>query len=66
MRADPGALPSVTGDFFRDPLPDADLYVLARVLHDWADEKCSQLLARVHHVCRPGRWCDGSALAAVL
>ncbi|XP_024425557.3 acetylserotonin O-methyltransferase isoform X2 [Desmodus rotundus] len=42
------------GDFFRDPLPDADLYILARVLHDWADEKCSQLLARVHQVCRPG------------
>ncbi|KAM5289822.1 acetylserotonin O-methyltransferase isoform 1-T1 [Glossophaga mutica] len=42
------------GDFFRDPLPEADLYVLARVLHDWADEKCAQLLARVHQVCKPG------------
>ncbi|XP_007957082.1 acetylserotonin O-methyltransferase [Orycteropus afer afer] len=42
------------GDFFKDPLPEADLYVLARVLHDWPDEKCSHLLARVHHACRPG------------
>ncbi|XP_045712092.1 acetylserotonin O-methyltransferase isoform X2 [Phyllostomus hastatus] len=42
------------GDFFRDPLPDADLYILARVLHDWADEKCTRLLARVHRVCKPG------------
>ncbi|KAF6072904.1 acetylserotonin O-methyltransferase [Phyllostomus discolor] len=42
------------GDFFRDPLPDADLYVLARVLHDWADEKCTRLLARVHRVCKLG------------
>ncbi|XP_036883615.1 acetylserotonin O-methyltransferase isoform X2 [Sturnira hondurensis] len=42
------------GDFFRDPLPDADLYILARVLHDWADEKCAQLLARVHRACKPG------------
>ncbi|KAM5125429.1 acetylserotonin O-methyltransferase [Callospermophilus lateralis] len=42
------------GDFFEDPLPEADLYILARVLHDWSDETCSRLLARVHHACRPG------------
>ncbi|XP_021102068.1 acetylserotonin O-methyltransferase [Heterocephalus glaber] len=42
------------GDFFRDPLPEADLYILARVPQDWADPKCSALLARVHRTCRPG------------
>uniref|UniRef100_A0A8C3YQG2 Acetylserotonin O-methyltransferase n=1 Tax=Catagonus wagneri TaxID=51154 RepID=A0A8C3YQG2_9CETA len=42
------------GDFFQDPLPEADLYLLARVLHDWTDEKCSRLLARVHRACRTG------------
>ncbi|XP_058391328.1 acetylserotonin O-methyltransferase [Diceros bicornis minor] len=42
------------GDFFKDPLPEADLYILARVLHDWSDEKCSQLLARIHQACKPG------------
>ncbi|XP_054576216.1 acetylserotonin O-methyltransferase [Eptesicus fuscus] len=42
------------GDFFEDPLPEADLYILARVLHDWTDEKCSQLLARIHQACKPG------------
>ncbi|XP_074214822.1 acetylserotonin O-methyltransferase isoform X2 [Camelus bactrianus] len=42
------------GDFFTDPLPHADLYILARVLHDWSDEKCSQLLARIHHACKAG------------
>nr|XP_019573336.1 PREDICTED: acetylserotonin O-methyltransferase [Rhinolophus sinicus] len=42
------------GDFFKDPLPDADLYILARVLHDWADDKCSQLLARIAQACKPG------------
>ncbi|XP_054441006.1 acetylserotonin O-methyltransferase [Pteronotus mesoamericanus] len=42
------------GDFFRDPLPDADLYILARVLHDWSDEACSRLLARIHQACGPG------------
>lgn len=44
----------VAGDFFTDPLPEADLYVLARVLHDWSHEKCVQLLARVQQACRPG------------
>ncbi|XP_012590306.1 PREDICTED: acetylserotonin O-methyltransferase [Condylura cristata] len=44
----------VGGDFFKDPLPEADLYILARVLHDWADEACLRLLARVHQACRPG------------
>ncbi|XP_069319771.1 acetylserotonin O-methyltransferase isoform X2 [Eulemur rufifrons] len=42
------------GDFFQDPLPEADLYILARVLHDWTDERCSQLLQRIQRTCRPG------------
>ncbi|KAL4844932.1 hypothetical protein H8958_022658, partial [Nasalis larvatus] len=41
-------------DFFKDPLPEADLYILARILHDWADGKCSHLLERVYHTCKPG------------
>ncbi|XP_006916186.1 acetylserotonin O-methyltransferase [Pteropus alecto] len=49
-----GPLRCVPGDFFKDPLPEADLYVLARILHDWSPEKCAQLLARVHRACRPG------------
>ena len=27
----------VAGDFFAEPLPDADAYVLMEVLHDWGD-----------------------------
>ncbi|XP_067401842.1 acetylserotonin O-methyltransferase isoform X2 [Emydura macquarii macquarii] len=42
------------GDFFKDPIPEADLYILARILHDWADDKCMQLLAKVHKSCKPG------------
>nr|XP_020634158.1 acetylserotonin O-methyltransferase-like [Pogona vitticeps] len=42
------------GDFFKDPVPEADLYILARTLHDWQDEKCLQLLTKLHQVCRPG------------
>ena len=32
----PGTIP---GDFFTDPLPEADLYSLGRILHDWSEEK---------------------------
>lgn len=34
----------VSGSFF-EPLPfNADVLILARILHDWNDEKCSQIL----------------------
>ncbi|XP_070799410.1 acetylserotonin O-methyltransferase-like [Pituophis catenifer annectens] len=42
------------GDFFKDPFPEADLYILARILHDWSDERCSQLLHKVYQACKPG------------
>lgn len=41
---------SVTpGDFFRDELPEADLFAMGRILHDWAENKIRALLA---NVCR--------------
>ncbi|KAL0588217.1 putative bifunctional dTTP/UTP pyrophosphatase/methyltransferase protein [Plecturocebus cupreus] len=43
-----------TGDFFRDPLPPADLYVLSRILHDWPDEKVHEILSSVSQSCKPG------------
>ncbi|AWP12947.1 Methyl transferase [Scophthalmus maximus] len=42
------------GDFFKDPLPEADLYILARILHDWTDERCIGLLRRIYEACKPG------------
>ncbi len=36
------------GDFFRDPLPEADLFAMGRILHDWTEEKIRQLLGRIH------------------
>ncbi|XP_042311972.1 acetylserotonin O-methyltransferase-like [Sceloporus undulatus] len=42
------------GNFFNDPFPEADLYILARVLHDWDDEKCLTLLTKLHKACKPG------------
>ncbi|NXR57496.1 ASML protein, partial [Rhadina sibilatrix] len=44
----------VSGDFFKDNLPEADLYILSRVLHDWPDEKIHVLLSKISAVCRPG------------
>ncbi|XP_055965612.1 probable bifunctional dTTP/UTP pyrophosphatase/methyltransferase protein [Sorex fumeus] len=42
------------GDFFQDALPGADLYVLSRVLHNWADDRVHSLLSRIARSCRPG------------
>ncbi|XP_042314339.1 acetylserotonin O-methyltransferase-like [Sceloporus undulatus] len=42
------------GNFFKDPVPEADLYILSRVLCDWDDEKCVQLLTKLHKTCKPG------------
>lgn len=38
----------IAGDFFRDPLPEADLFSLGRILHDWSDEKIRLLLAKIY------------------
>ncbi len=38
---------TIAGDFFTDPLPQADLYSLGRILHDWSDEKINRLLAKI-------------------
>lgn len=44
----------MAGDFFQDPLPRASLYALARILHDWSDGRCVELLRRVHAALEPG------------
>ncbi|MFN0051507.1 MAG: class I SAM-dependent methyltransferase [Planctomycetales bacterium] len=38
----------VPGDFFDDPLPEADLFALGRILHDWSEDKVLLLLRRIH------------------
>ncbi len=37
----------VAGDFFRGPLPEADLFAMSRIVHDWPEEKIHPLLARI-------------------
>lgn len=43
-----------TGDFFSGEVPPADLYVLARIIHDWPEEKCLTLLKKIYEACKPG------------
>jgi acetylserotonin N-methyltransferase len=37
----------IAGDFFTDPLPEADIFALGRILHDWSEEKVRILLRKV-------------------
>ncbi|MGA3328262.1 MAG: class I SAM-dependent methyltransferase [Terriglobia bacterium] len=37
----------IVGDFFTDPLPEADIFALGRILHDWSEDKIRTLLKKV-------------------
>jgi acetylserotonin N-methyltransferase len=37
----------IPGDFFADELPQADLYAVGRILHDWSEEKIERLLRKI-------------------
>lgn len=41
------------GDFFRDPLPAADAYILGNVLHDWADAEAATILRSIRRSAPP-------------
>jgi len=51
---------AVSGDFFSDPLPPADVVTMGNILHDWNLEKKKQLIAKAY-VALP----EGGALIAV-
>jgi len=42
------------GDFFRDPLPAADLYILKLILHDWPDADALKILSAIRRSAQPG------------
>lgn len=44
----------VGGNFFEDPLPSADVYILARILHDWSDERAVSILRNCRRSIAPG------------
>lgn len=37
----------VAGDFF-ESVPEADVYLMKYILHDWSDEECREILSTVH------------------
>ncbi len=49
-----GRVELVEGSFFDGVPPGGDVYVLARVLHNWADEKALSILRRVRAAMAPG------------
>ncbi|MGC9949241.1 MAG: class I SAM-dependent methyltransferase [Bryobacteraceae bacterium] len=44
----------IAGDFFQDDLPDADLYSLGRILHDWPEDRIRMLLSKIYRALPPG------------
>ncbi len=42
----------VPGDMFRE-VPQADAYLMKRILHDWDDAECRQILATLHRAAPP-------------
>jgi acetylserotonin N-methyltransferase len=37
----------IAGDFFNDSLPEADIFALGRILHDWSEDKVRTLLKKI-------------------
>ena len=38
----------IAGDFFKEPLPEADLFAAGRILHDWSEDKIRTLLGKIY------------------
>ena len=45
---------TVAGDFFKDPLPKADLITMGMILHDWNLEKKMHLIRAAYEALPPG------------
>jgi SAM-dependent methyltransferase len=45
---------TASGDFFKDPLPKADLITMGMILHDWNLEKKMQLIRAAYDALPPG------------
>jgi acetylserotonin N-methyltransferase len=38
----------LAGDFFRDEFPEADLFAMSRIVHDWSEDKIKGLLSKIY------------------
>jgi hypothetical protein len=44
----------LAGDFFKDPLPEADVIIMGHILHDWNLEEKRMLIDKVHRALPKG------------
>ena len=44
----------ISGDFFKDPLPNADVLSMGHILHDWNLEEKKQLIGKAFEALPPG------------
>ncbi|HKS95353.1 MAG TPA: methyltransferase, partial [Terriglobia bacterium] len=49
-----GRLRFHSGDFFKDPLPSADVLITTRILHDWDLEEKRALIAKIYQALPAG------------
>ena len=49
-----GRVRFVAGDFFRDPLPQADVVLMGHILHDWGLEQKRTLIRKAYESLPPG------------
>ena len=42
------------GDFFKDPLPAADAYMIMEVIHDWPDDESAAIFKAIRKAAKPG------------
>jgi O-methyltransferase domain len=54
LELDQERLTTRAGDFFVDPLPAADAYVLMDVIHDWGDAEAVAILSAIRHAAPAG------------
>jgi len=48
-----GRIQVQAGDFFERTLPEADLYLLSWILHDWPDTQCQRILSNIRAAMKP-------------
>ena len=44
----------VVGDFFAEPLPEADVLIFGHILHDWDEAQRRELIRKAYQAVRPG------------
>lgn len=49
-----GRVSTASGDFFKDPLPNADIITMGMILHDWNLEKKMHLIRSAYDALPPG------------